>query len=65
MNNKMIVTDLDDTLLRRDKTISEYTASVFYRCRKADIKIIYATARPVRAVGKWLIVASESRSPTP
>ena len=31
----MIVTDLDGTLLRHDKTISEYTASVFYRCRKA------------------------------
>ena len=54
MNIKMIVTDLDGTLLRRDKTISEYTASVFYRCRNAGIKIIFATARPVRAVEKWL-----------
>ena len=30
-------TDLDGTLLRRDKTISDYTASVFYRCRKAGL----------------------------
>jgi Cof subfamily protein (haloacid dehalogenase superfamily) len=54
MSIKMIVTDLDGTLLRRDKTISEYTASVFDRCRNAGIKIIFATARPVRAVVKWL-----------
>ena len=33
MNVKMIVTDLDGTLLRTDKTISEYTVSVFERCR--------------------------------
>jgi Cof subfamily protein (haloacid dehalogenase superfamily) len=60
MNIKMIVTDLDGTLLRHDKTISEYTASVFYQCRKAGIKIIFATARPVRAVGKWLNIDLQS-----
>ena len=53
-NIKLIVTDLDNTLLRRDKTISEYTASVFRRCRALGIKIVFATARPVRAVNKWL-----------
>ena len=53
-NIKLIVTDLDNTLLRRDKTISEYTASVFCRCRSFGIKIVFATARPVRAVNKWL-----------
>jgi Cof subfamily protein (haloacid dehalogenase superfamily) len=60
MSIKMIVTDLDGTLLRRDKTISEYTASVFYRCRNGGIKIIFATARPVRAVGKWLNINIQS-----
>ena len=60
MSIKMIVTDLDGTLLRRDKTISEYTASVFYRCRNAGIKIIFATARPVRAVEKWLNIDIQS-----
>jgi len=57
---KMIVTDLDGTPLRHDKTISEYTASIFCRCRKAGIKIIFATARPVRAVGKWLNIDIQS-----
>jgi HAD superfamily hydrolase (TIGR01484 family) len=55
MNIKMIVTDLDGTLLRRDKTVSGYTASVFNRCRDTGIKIVFATARPVRAVTKkWM-----------
>jgi len=41
----MIVTDLDNTLLRTDETISDYTVSVFRRCRDKGIKIAFATAR--------------------
>lgn len=47
---KMIVTDLDGTLLRQDKTVSEYTASVFRRCADIGVRIVFATARPIRAV---------------
>ena len=47
---KMIVTDLDGSLLRTDKSISKYTASVFRRCGDNGIIIAYATARPIRAV---------------
>lgn len=47
---RMIVTDLDGTLLRKDKTISEYTASIFRRCSNHGVKIVFATARPIRAV---------------
>lgn len=60
MNVKMIVTDLDNTLLQRDKIVSAYTASVFSRCRNAGIKIVFATARPVRAVTKWLNIDIQS-----
>ncbi len=42
---KLIVTDLDGTLLRDDKTISDYTKSVLQKCRNAGIKVAYATAR--------------------
>ncbi|MCL2704063.1 MAG: HAD family hydrolase [Defluviitaleaceae bacterium] len=45
MNIKMIVTDLDGTLLRDDKTVSERTAAALKRCRESGIKIAYATAR--------------------
>ena len=42
---KMIVTDLDDTLLRTDKTISERTRDVLSKCRNSGIKVAYATGR--------------------
>lgn len=53
MNIKMIVTDLDRTLLRTDKTISDYTANVLNRCREFGIKIVFATARPKRTVNHF------------
>ena len=42
---KMIATDLDGTLLREDKTISDFTKSTLARCRESGIKIVYATGR--------------------
>lgn len=42
---KMIVTDLDDTLLRTNQSISEYSRCVFERCRKAGIITAVATGR--------------------
>ena len=46
---KMIVTDLDGTLLRTDKTISDRTKSVLSQCRKSGIIVVYATGRGVSA----------------
>ena len=45
MTIKMIVTDLDGTLLRTDKTISERTKTALNKCRNAGIKVAYATGR--------------------
>ncbi|MCL1844836.1 MAG: Cof-type HAD-IIB family hydrolase [Defluviitaleaceae bacterium] len=42
---KLIVTDLDGTFLRTDKSVSKYTRRVFSHCREAGIKTAYATAR--------------------
>ena len=50
---KMIVTDLDDTLLRSDKSISDYTVSILEKCRDRGIMIAYATARSRQAVTKF------------
>ena len=50
MSIKMIVTDLDNTLLRRDKTISEYTIDVFRRVRDRGVLVAFATARDFRFV---------------
>ena len=49
-NIKLVVTDLDGTLLKNDKTISAYTLEVLKECRNKGIKIGFATARPIRGV---------------
>jgi Cof subfamily protein (haloacid dehalogenase superfamily) len=54
MNVKLIVTDLDGTLLRTDKTVSDYTRNVITECRKCGVKIAFATARYFLTVEKWL-----------
>ena len=48
VNIKTVVVDLDRTLLRNDKTLSPYTADVLQRCKNSGIKIMIATARPLR-----------------
>lgn len=50
MQIKAIVLDLDRTLLRTDKTISEYTASVLRRCRERGLGVMAASARPMRTI---------------
>lgn len=52
-NVKTVIVDLDRTLLRTDKTISPYTAAVLKECRKKGIKIMVATARPLRAIEQY------------
>lgn len=42
---KLIVTDLDGTTLRNDKSISLRTTAAFHRCEKLGIPIAIATAR--------------------
>ena len=51
---KMVVTDLDGTLLRDDKTISTYTESILTGLREKGILFAVATARPIRAVKGFL-----------
>jgi len=47
---KAIIVDLDRTLLRNDKTISDYTLQVLQKCHQKGILIMAATARPERAI---------------
>lgn len=54
MSIKMVVTDLDGTLLKDDKTISAFTADVLKEIRRNGIRYVIATARPVRAVKYFL-----------
>lgn len=45
---KTIIVDLDRTLLRTDKSLSAYTVRVLKECKNRGIKIMVATARPLR-----------------
>jgi len=42
---RMIVTDLDGTFLRTDKTVSAKTVEIIEKCREEGIKIVFATGR--------------------
>lgn len=53
-NIKMIILDLDGTLLCSDKSISEYTSSVLEKCKKKGVKIAIATARSEKAAKKYI-----------
>lgn len=47
---RMIATDLDGTLLRRDKTVSAYTLDVLRRLKQKGVLFAVATARPMRTM---------------
>lgn len=49
-----IITDLDNTLLRCDSTISNYTVDVLKECQAKGIKIAFATARSMQASQKYI-----------
>lgn len=54
MTKKLIVTDLDGTLLKDDKSISDYTIEVLNRVRQEGHVFVIATARPLRAAKEFL-----------
>jgi len=53
-NIKMIVTDLDGTLLKSDKSVSEYTVSILSKCQQTGIKVAFGTARSKQAASRFL-----------
>ncbi|SFG16284.1 HAD family hydrolase [Sporolactobacillus nakayamae] len=46
---KMIVSDLDHTLLNNQEMISDHMAHVLNQCQQKGIRVAFATARPERA----------------
>jgi Cof subfamily protein (haloacid dehalogenase superfamily) len=51
---KMIVMDLDGTLLTNDKNISNYTLSILEKCKTIGIKIVIATARSEKSAKRCI-----------
>ena len=56
-NISAVIFDLDDTLLRTDKSISDYTLGVLKKCRERGIYIGVATARNEISAGSYVQVA--------
>lgn len=56
METKLILSDLDGTLLHSDKTISDYSVRIFEECKKHGILVGYCTSR-----GKINIIPFEKR----
>ena len=50
---RAVIVDFDRTLLRTDKTISEYTVRILRNCQEAGARLFAATARPERAIGEY------------
>ncbi len=50
---ELIATDLDDTLLCRDVSVSEYTKDVFRRAKEKRVRIVVATGRMFCAARPW------------
>ncbi|MEE1754312.1 Cof-type HAD-IIB family hydrolase [Streptomyces sp. SP18CS02] len=52
---RLIATDLDGTLLRDDKTVSERTIAALAAAEEAGIEVFFVTGRPAR----WMGIVSE------
>jgi hydroxymethylpyrimidine pyrophosphatase-like HAD family hydrolase len=52
------VTDLDGTLFDAKRGVTEYAARVLGRCRRAGIRLAFATARPARAAAPYAAALS-------
>ena len=51
---KIIVMDLDGTLLKSDKNISDYSVSILEKCKNKGIKIVIATARSEKSAERCI-----------
>jgi Cof subfamily protein (haloacid dehalogenase superfamily) len=45
---KLVATDLDGTLVRKDGTVSDYTRDVLLELDRRDVPVVFVTGRPLR-----------------
>lgn len=51
---KLIAIDMDGTLLKEDKTVSDITKKAIERARKKGVKVVLASGRPIEGITKYL-----------
>ena len=54
LNYKLIALDMDGTLLRKDKTVSERTKKAIDDAREKGVTVVLATGRPIDGVTRYL-----------
>lgn len=51
---KLLAVDMDGTLLKKDKTISNASLTAIKKAKEKGVKVILATGRPVKGIQKYL-----------
>lgn len=51
---KLIAIDIDGTLLKNDKKISEYTKNSIFRTVKKGVKVVLTSGRPIEGIRRYL-----------
>lgn len=51
---KLIAIDMDGTLLREDKSVSEATKKAIERARKKGVKVVITSGRPIAGITRYL-----------
>ena len=51
---KLVAIDMDGTLLKEDKTISERTKNAIQSARDKGVTVVLATGRPIEGVSRYL-----------
>lgn len=51
---KLILTDLDETLLHSDKTISQYSADILSECKKKGMLVGFCTSRGIAGIHDFI-----------
>ena len=51
---KLVAIDMDGTLLKEDKTISERTKNAIQSAREKGVTVVLATGRPIEGVSRYL-----------
>lgn len=51
---KLVAIDMDGTLLKEDKTISQRTKNAIQSARKKGVTVVLATGRPIEGVSRYL-----------
>lgn len=54
MNYKLVAIDMDGTLLREDKTISDRTKYAIKRAIEKGVKVVLASGRPIQGLERYL-----------